>query len=557
MAVENEFGFQPHVVQLIGAIGLFRGNVVEMQTGEGKTVTAVFPAVLRALAGRGTHVVTANDYLAARDAEKMGTVYHALGLSVGHVIDGMPDDDRRVSYRADITYGTASQFGFDFLHDRRRAGVGSMADRWRLPTAQSANEELVQRGHYAAIIDEADSVLIDDAMTPLLIGIAKENSAAEIALWEWAQSLSSDLIPEEEVIFDAKKRSATLTEAGCRRVLIASKPASLDGMHAEEIYTAIESAVCAAVAYQRGRDYVIADGEIVIIDESTGRKLDGRKWQRGLHQAVETKESVVLSDQTTSAAQITVQSYFRLYSYLCGMTGTARTAAREFRRVYAMNVVRIPTNQQCLRRELPTRVFPTQEDKWLAVIEEIETLVSVGRAVLVGTPSVAESEALSQLLSERSIKHAVLNATQDSEEAEIVSQAGRAGRVTIATNMAGRGTDIIIDEDVIAAGGLHVIATAKHSSTRIDRQLSGRSARQGQPGSHRLYLSMTDELLRHAGLTLSSHSTTNERLFRKAQARLESHGRRQRKQLLESEKKRLESFDGAGLDPYLEIESDD
>jgi preprotein translocase subunit SecA len=556
---------QPYPVQVMAAIGLFHGQAVEMQTGEGKTLTATMPAVLRAILGKGCHIVTANDYLASRDAREMGCLYSALGLSCGCVLDQMDDEERKPAYDCDITYGTASQFGFDFLRDRLKRGTHSPYDDDNLQAGRSRGPAEVQRGHYCAIVDEADSVLIDDAVTPLLIGLSKENPLSALGLYEWSREMARHLQPTQDFIYERDKRRAVLTEGGCRRVLLTAKPAALDAVHIQRIYEHVETALSAHVGLLKDTDYVIDQGEIVIVDESTGRKMPGRKWQRGLHQAVETKERLQITEETVHAAQITAQSYFRQYEHLSGMTGTAVPARREFRKVYRLPVTRIPTHRPCRRRGLPPRIFRTMQAKWEAIVEVIADMRARGRAVLIGTPSVAESEGLAALLEARGVPHQVLNARQDAEEAFIVSRAGQAGQVTIATNMAGRGTDILIDDTVRENGGLHVIATAMHTAARIDRQLVGRGARQGDPGSFQFFLSLEDSLLqvlpprtqRLCGDSAQrgSHPELSRswiKLFRRAQRRHERIHRKQRRRLLKSERERTRTCRKLGLDPYIE-----
>jgi len=559
----------PYPVQIMAGIGLFEGQIGEMQTGEGKTLTVTMPAALRALLGRGCHVVTANDYLASRDAAEMSQIYKELGLTCGCVVEQMNDDERRLAYACDITYGTAHQFGFDFLRDRLKRGTHSPYDDDHVRPGRLRAPEEVQRGHYCALVDEADSVLIDDAVTPLLIGLAQENPLSALGLFEWSHSMARHLRPMQDFFYERDKRRAILTEEGCRRILLSAKPAVLDAFHVQKIYEHVETALSALVGLQKDTDYVIDDGEIVIVDESTGRKMPGRKWQQGLHQAVETKERLEITDETVHAAQITVQSYFRQYEFLSGMTGTAIQSRAEFRKAYRLSVTRIPTHRPCRRVGLPPRIFRTMAAKRHAIADAIVEIRAQGRAILVGTPSVYESEALSELLHARGIDHQVLNARQDEREAFIISQAGQSGQVTIATNMAGRGTDVLIDKDVRAAGGLHVIASAMHSAARIDRQLVGRSARQGEPGGFQFFLSLEDPLLeifsprgRSRCERLAKAPGPQElpaswwKLFRKAQRRHERLHIKQRRMLFKAERQRTESARKMGLDPYVESTGD-
>lgn len=562
-------GMEHYPVQLMGGLAIYRNEVAEMATGEGKTLTATCPAALRALPGKGVHVITTNDYLAHRDAEEMGLVYNALGLTVGCVQSEMEDADRREQYAKDITYGTANEFGFDFLRDRIKKGASPQKPPWRryVEHQHPGAEAPVQRGHYFALVDEADSVLIDDAMTPLIIGYGRPNQLAYASLLKWAdQTVANEHLERwKDFVYEENKRSAALTDSGCRKVLFLPKPSWLRTFDAEKIYVAVEKALVAHLAYKLDRDYIIREGEIVIVDDSTGRPMEGRKWQEGLHQAIEAKESVVITEDTVSAAQVTVQTFFRSYEHLGGMTGTAWQARSELRKVYKLKTTPIPTNRVCRRITVAPRVFSKMEPKFEAIAEEIERIHAEGRPILVGTPSVRDSEWVSGLLSERKIDHEVINARFPEREAEIVQRAGERGRITVATNMAGRGTDIKLTDETRELGGLHVIATSLNSSLRIDRQLLGRSARQGDPGSNQFYMSLEDDLLqalsewRVIALERSLKSDAGRELprskvgmFRGAQRRLDRLFRKQRKDSLKAEQKRLETYARMGLDPYLE-----
>ncbi len=549
-------GMAQYPVQLLGGFEMLRGRIVEMQTGEGKTLTAVLPAYARALAGKGCHVLTVNDYLAERDAGIMRPVYEALGLTVGCIVAEKTPEQRREAYACDVTYGTAKEMGFDFLRDRLNQGA----------EGTDSTPDDVQRGHHFALIDEADSILVDEARTPLLIGTQIPNDPENVALFRWCHRISSRLQPLADFTYDPRKRQARLTDQGCRTLLLSGKPSLISGVDVDRIYEQTEKALVAFHGFQKDRDYVVVDDEIVIVDESTGRVMEGRKWQDGLHQAVEAKEGVPITAATGSAAQITMQSFFRRYTHLAGMTGTGMPAVGEFRRAYDLPVSVIPTHRPCLRETFPTRVFATQQAKGAAVVEELRTMIEAGRSVLVGTPSVEASEKLSETLTAAGIDHQVLNARNHEAEAAIVAEAGQPGRVTVATNMAGRGTDIELDDAVREAGGLHVVATEMHSSKRIDRQLFGRAARQGDPGSYRVYLSLEDELLRvlppekRTTLARQARPTADgciaanwEALFQKTQRQLEKMHRKQRKGLLKAEKERAKNHRRMGLDPYLEL----
>jgi preprotein translocase subunit SecA len=570
-AARRQLGFQHFPVQIQGGIALFEGHVAEMQTGEGKTLTATLPAFLRGLTGRGCHIVTVNDYLAKRDAETMGPIYERLGLSVGCIQTPMQTAERRTAYSKDITYGTAKEIGFDFLRDRLRKGADASSGYRRrnglVPgSPNTGGEPPVQPGHYFALIDEADSILIDEARTPLIIGLTQPNTAATVNLLRWSQRASLRLERDVEFVFEPDRRMAYLTDRGCRKVLLMAKPSLLDCVDAERMYKHVEQALSSRYGFQRDRDYVVVEDKVVIVDESTGRQMDGRKWQDGLHQAVEAKEMVPITAATGQAARVTVQTYFRQYEHVCGMTGTAVQSRRELYSTYAIRVAPIPTNRPCIRAGLSPRIFATLAQKRQAVVEEVVRLHAAGRAILVGTPSVDASEALGQALADCGIEHQILNARFHEKEAEIVARAGESQSVTIATNMAGRGTDIQLDEKVRASGGLHVIATEMHSSARIDRQLVGRAARQGDPGSYQFFLSLEDELLRclkpEKLVRLRRQARPNSNgelslswlgLFRRTQRFLEKMHRKERKHLMKHEQQRSDAHNHMGLDPFLEL----
>lgn len=557
-------------VQVMGAIALFEGHIAEMQTGEGKTLTATMPSFLRALPGHSCHVITVNDYLAERDCQIMGPVHRKLGLTVGNILEPMEPDERRENYACDITYGTSKEMGFDFLRDRLRKGAtpdeGGTSNLRKFVRTLSGAEEPVQRGHYFALIDEADSILIDEARTPLIIGLTQPNDPGTVNLFRWSNRATFQLTPRDDYVYEPERRSAWLTDAGCRKVVLMAKPSLMSSMDTERIYTQVEKALTAKHAFEKDRDYVIVDEKVMIVDEGTGRVMDGRKWQDGLHQAIEAKELVPITAATGEAARITVQSFFRNYTNLSGMTGTAIPARRELKKTYKLEVTQIPTNRRCIRRGQAVRVFKTQDAKREAIAREIRSQITKGRSLLIGTPSVEASEALAEVLSANSIDAQILNARYHEQEAEIVKQAGHAGKVTIATNMAGRGTDIILEDDVKANGGLHVIATELHSSKRIDRQLVGRAARQGDPGSFQFFLSLEDELLRsreqrevRRRQKIAIPNKAGElgrswhRYFKRVQRFLEKSHRKQRKNLLKQERFRLEQYENMGLDPYLEL----
>jgi len=553
-------------VQLMGGIALFQSGIAEMQTGEGKTLTALLPSFLRALVERGCHVITSNDYLAARDAEFAGQVFQRLGISVGCIQSKQETDDRRKNYACDITYGTAKEMGFDFLRDRLRTSDGeSQVLRRFSADADSSQEAPVQRGHYFALVDEADSILIDDAKTPLIIALGDEEDAAETSFYRWSIRIARQLKRDHDYLYEPSKRRTTLTAEGCRWMAIAPKPPRIQDVDLERMFRQVERAITAELGFIKDRDYVIEDGEILIVDESTGRAMPGRKWQEGLHQAVEAKEGVQVTAATQSSAKITVQSFFAKYEHLSGLTGTASQADRELKRIYGLGVSTIPTNKPCIRSSMPTRIFVDQQTKLDSIAEQVAQLQSSGRATLIGTPSVRASEQLAEVLKAADIEHQVLNCHHHQQEAEIISQAGASGQVTIATNMAGRGTDILIDESVRKNGGLHVIATEMHSSERIDRQLIGRSARQGDPGTFQFFLSLEDELFNSCDAqtidklqqTASGKAGELQRgwikPFKKQQGKLVKSHTKLRKHMLKQEEERTEQYERMGLDPYLEL----
>jgi preprotein translocase subunit SecA len=521
-------GMRHFDVQMIGGVALHQGRIAEMRTGEGKTLVATLPSYLNGLTGRGVHVVTVNDYLASRDAEWMGKIHKFLGLTVGCIQNDMDDVERKDAYACDITYGTNNEFGFDYLRDNMKFDVDS----------------LVQPDHYFAIIDEVDSILIDEARTPLIISGASDEATDKyftaneiIPHLERGHKDEETKVTTGDYLLDEKNHSSVLTEAGvskAERLLGVSNlydPSNMDLLHC------VEQALKAHTLYKRDHHYVVQDGEVIIVDDFTGRLMHGRRWSDGLHQAVEAKEGVKIERENQTLATITLQNYFRMYEKLGGMTGTAETEAEEFGSVYGLDVVMIPTNQPMVRKDTPDVIYRTLPEKWDAVVDEIKGLHSEGRPVLVGTVSVENSELISSKLKAIGVPHKVLNAKYHEQEAEIIAQAGRKGAVTIATNMAGRGTDILLggnpeslardylkrmeinpDEateeqfeeqlrkakavvaeehkEVTSIGGLHILGTERHESRRIDNQLRGRAGRQGDPGSSRFVLSLEDDLMR-------------------------------------------------------------
>ncbi|MEW9547109.1 preprotein translocase subunit SecA [Nonomuraea sp. NPDC050783] len=531
-AARRVLGQRPYDVQIMGGANLHMGNISEMKTGEGKTLTCTLPSYLNALSGKGVHIVTVNDYLAKRDAETMGRIHRFLGLEVGCIISGQEPDERRKQYEADITYGTNNEFGFDYLRD-------NMA--WSL-------EECVQRGHYYAIVDEVDSILIDEARTPLIISGPGEQSG------KWYQEFAK-IVPrlrrgveaknpgEEstgDYIVDEKKRTVGILESGVEKV---EDWLGIDNLYKPEhthLVGFLNNALKAKELFKRDKDYIVSEGEVLIVDEFTGRILHGRRYNEGMHQAIEAKEGVKVKDENQTLATVTLQNYFRLYDKLAGMTGTAATEANEFHQTYKLGVVPIPTNRPMIRKDQPDVVYKTEDAKFNAVVEDIKERYERGQPVLVGTTSVEKSERLSKALKRRGVPHEVLNAKNHAREATIIAEAGRKGAVTVATNMAGRGTDIMLGgnsefradlelrqrgldpvetpeeyekaypealekaraavkaehDEVTQLGGLYVLGTERHESRRIDNQLRGRSGRQGDPGESRFYLSLGDDLMR-------------------------------------------------------------
>ncbi|MED0658221.1 preprotein translocase subunit SecA [Anoxybacillus ayderensis] len=479
-AAKRVLGMYPYKVQLMGGVALHEGNIAEMKTGEGKTLTATMPVYLNALTGKGVHVVTVNEYLASRDANEMGRLYQFLGLSVGLNLSNMSREEKQAAYNADITYGTNNEFGFDYLRDNMVL----------------YKEHMVQRPLHYAIIDEVDSILIDEARTPLIIsGTAQKSTKLYIQANAFVRTLKRDV----DYTYDEKTKSVQLTEEGMNKAERAFGIDNLFDLKHVTLNHHINQALRAHVVMQRDVDYVVEDGKIVIVDPFTGRLMRGRRYSDGLHQAIEAKEGLEIQNESMTLATITFQNYFRMYEKLAGMTGTAKTEEEEFRNIYNMQVVVIPTNKPVIRDDRPDLIYRTMEGKFRAVVEDIAERHAKGQPVLVGTVSIETSELLSSMLTKRGIRHNVLNAKNHAKEAEIIAQAGQKGAVTIATNMAGRGTDIKLGEGVRELGGLAVIGTERHESRRIDNQLRGRSGRQGDPGVSQFYLSLEDELMRRFG----------------------------------------------------------
>jgi preprotein translocase subunit SecA len=473
-------GMRHYDVQLIGGMVLHSGRIAEMKTGEGKTLVATLPAYLNALTGRGVHVITVNDYLARRDTEWMGQLYQFLGMTVGTIQHGLDDRQRKESYGSDITYGTNNEFGFDYLRDNMKFD----------------GQSLVQRDLNYAIVDEVDSILVDEARTPLIISGPAEKSTQ---LYYQVNEIVPKFKAEVDYKIDEKARSAALTEEG---VAHAEQMLGVENLYDPgniELLHHTNQALKAHTLFKRDVDYIVKEGEVIIVDEFTGRLMPGRRYSEGLHQALEAKENVKIENENQTLATITFQNYFRMYDKLAGMTGTADTEAAEFKKIYNLDVSVIPTNMPMIRTDFPDVIYKTRREKFDAAIEEIKALNKKGQPVLVGTVSIDISEQLAKKLKKQGIPHEVLNAKNHEKEAEIISMAGQKGAVTISTNMAGRGTDIVLGEGVTELGGLHILGTERHESRRIDNQLRGRSGRQGDPGSSRFYLALEDDLLRIFG----------------------------------------------------------
>ena len=562
-------GLRHFDVQLLGGVALHHRSIAEMETGEGKTLTATLPTVLHAWRGRGAHVATANDYLATRDAESMRPLYEALGLSVGALTPSMPSTKRRDAYQCDITYATAKEFGFDFLRDRlqQRAALERQSDSIARMLGQDAadNPHAVQRIPPFVLIDEADSILIDEARTPLIISATAAGNASQFAqCLQWSAAAAPHFREETHYTCDRVSKAVALTAGGRQLARSHPKPLEMGHVNLYVIYQAVERAILVERNYQRDRHYVIRNSEVVIVDEFTGRLAEGRKWRGGIHQAVEAKEGLKLSGITGHAAQITLQEFFTHYDRLAGMTGTARSAAPEVRKVYRMQVLHIPTHRTSRRERWPDRIFGTAEAKWQAIVAEIRELHAAGRPVLVGTRSIDKSEQLASLLKAENIVHQVLHARQLAAEAEVVTLAGHRGCVTVATNMAGRGTDIKLGPGVAELGGLHVIGSEMHDSARIDRQLMGRCGRQGDPGSFRQFLSLDDDILlgglgpaeaerlHHLGQQDAVCFDHLGYLFRRAQAGVERKHFCERHDLLVHVTERKRAQIRMGQDPYLD-----
>ncbi|KAA1262277.1 preprotein translocase subunit SecA [Rubripirellula obstinata] len=561
-------------VQIIGGVALFEGYIAEMQTGEGKTLTATLPLYLHSLTSKGAHLATVNDYLAKRDAEWMEPIFNMLGLDVGIIQTADDQGSRRKSYAAAVTYGTAKEFGFDFLRDRLLLRAQNRLQTEMLGDGGGgfggSGDEIVMRGMHFCLVDEADSILIDEARTPLIIGSIEDTVRDQIVeTYRWAAEHGKDYEKEEHFTIDPDTKQIELTARGRQRVRALPKSDLVRTMGLVDLYEYTERAIKVHREFLLDRQYVVRPGdkgidEIVIVDEFTGRLAEGRKWRDGIHQSIEAKENIEISVPTGQAARITVQDLFLRYPNLAGMTGTAATSARELRRIYKTPVLRVPTNKPPKRQQLRDRVFGTMTRKFEAIVKEIEEVHAQGRPILIGTRSIDKSEIISKMLDELGIQHQVLNANNVEQEAEIVAAAGGEGKVTVATNMAGRGTDIKLSDGVEDIGGMHVICTEFHDAARIDRQLIGRCGRQGDRGSYRQYLSLDDDILKSGlglkrgeklkdqGELMGGSADRYAKLFRKAQRKVERKHFRDRMVLMHHEKERKKMQREIGQDPYLD-----
>jgi preprotein translocase subunit SecA len=556
----RELGMEHYREQVAAALAMVEGCLVELATGEGKTLVATMPAVIAGWRGRGCHVLTVNDYLAKRDATGLSKLYAACGLNVGWIDGEMPPPQRKQGYDADITYCTNKEAAADYLRDRLQLGrMRGLTDALVAKInhgGMSGVDRLVMRGLETAIIDEADSLLVDEAVTPLIISTEVPNAEQDEA-FEQAAKLASQMETDEHYKVNRRYRDTDLTRAGklCTAELCEGLPGIWQSPRMRD--EMIVQALTAKELFLKGHQYVVQDGKVVIVDESTGRLMPDRSWRHGLHQAVEAKEKLEVSPAKDTMARVSFQRFFRMYRQLSGMTGTAWEARRELWQVFKLPTVRIPTHRPCIRIQQGDRVFGSSESRWIAVVEDIKRIHKSGRPVLVGTRSVEASEKLSSMLNALALKHEVLNAVRHEEEASIVEEAGQPNRITVATNMAGRGTDIKLGPGIAEAGGLHVISTERNESGRIDRQLYGRAGRQGDPGSAIAYVSLEDELVRkysprasrRAARRSSDREVSNSRMnriFHRAQERAQQLARRQRKSVLKSDDWMEENLGFAG-----------
>lgn len=572
----RQLGLKFHFSQVLSGLTLQRGYLGEIQTGEGKTLIATLPLALNALAGNGAHLATANDYLAKRDCEWMRPVYEFLGLSVGAVTGDMSPSQRRAAYACDVTYGTAREFGFDFLRDRLvmrssgRSATPLFAEFLQPDAVHRESDDAavrqsltVQRSslHYL-LVDEADSLLVDEARTPLIISAQAADVASTEALFRWCATVANEFRTVEFIERDEASGQRELAPAGLRHLRSLSKPSAINSVPMSELAEAVIRAVNVAETLQRDQHYVVRDGQVLIVDEHTGRIAEGRKWRNGIHQAVEAREQLSLTPFTQHAARITMQELVSRYERFTGMSGTLQTAGFELRRVYGAPVMIVQTNKPNRREYLEDRVFLTSEERWEALVDDVVKRHGFLRPVLIGTRTIEQSEHLSQRLAAKGLEHQVLNARNHAREAEIIADAGRPGCITVATNMAGRGTDIRLQGDSAERGGLHVIIAELYPSSRIDMQLAGRCARQGDPGSTQRFMSLEDEIITEGmgpeGAERLRRETTEERLpsiiktILRAQAVVERKHREERGLMLAQTRQQMRQLTQMGLDPYLD-----
>ena len=562
----REHGIRHFPVQVQGALAMLNGWIAEMRTGEGKTLTSLMTVTLLSLRGQGCHVFTANDYLAARDCEFAKPVLGWFGLTASVLVADQLEEDRQTCYQADVTYGSEKEFGFDFLRDRIN-GVSAVGNAHRSSDHNSTS--LIQNGHAYAVIDEADSILLDQACTPLIISCPQPVTEDDLTLFQWSEQIAGVLSATTDYLLDPRIQSVRLTQRGVRRLRLTPKPMTVAQRPGEILFSQIERALAARHFFHENREYLVIEGRVEIIDQGTGRILPGRKWRDGLQQAIEIRAGLKPSDSTGSAARVSLQAYLKNYRFLCGMTGTASEARAELRRSYGLRVMPIATHRPCQLLQFPARVFTDAEHKWAAITAELAKIVESGRAALVGTTSILSSEYCADRLRTLGIKAQILHARHHRDEAGIVRQAGEPGRITVATNMAGRGTDIKLHPTVRDAGGLHVVLSEMNRSTRIDRQLEGRAARQGDPGSSQIFVSLDDELLTILGPARVHRLKELARRFsggelpgqwinywERAQRLFERRAEQERRQLQHRERLRSDTMTPLGLDPFVEFASD-
>lgn len=556
-ASRRQLGLRPYFVQILGGLALQSGCVAEMATGEGKTLTATMPLFLNSLRGEPCHLATANDYLAERDAETMRPLFASLGLTVAHVSAGMSQEERRTAYACDITYGTAREFGFDFLRDQLARSKPETGEGipFGVPSGAGTAGTVQRRPFGFALIDEADSLLIDEARTPLIISSQAGHAERDEALFRWAARVSPQFETGTHLERNDDRAPFELTPPGVRLCRSIRKPRVLDSLPMSEISDAVLRAAFVAETLQRDVDYIIEESKVLIVDEFTGRVARGRKWRNGVHQAVEAKEELPITSLTVHTARIAIPELFGLYDRVSGMTGTANSVAHEFWRLYGLRVCRIPTHKPSRRTQLPALTTGSAAERWSAIAEDIQAQRSAGRPVLIGTRTIAQSQELSEVLQEQNIPHEVLNALNHREEASIITEAGTPQRVTVATNMAGRGTDIRLQGDAESRGGLHVICAEPQSAARIDRQLAGRCGRQGDTGSYQPFLSPDDEVLKEAWGERAGESTVGDSLaaaIQKAQSAVERRHAQERSILMRSSSRQRRQLESLGLDPWLD-----